>query len=266
MEYKKIYKGLEKYNQSEVKVYCTYLSELVGNSKTAGWASKISENQAIALYEKVALDNLFIDGDTITLSFRGKVLISYNYQAYKNKLLNIYPESKFDVQLVHDGDTFKFEKKSGKVDYVHNINDPFGTSKTTIGCYCIIKNSRGEFIETLNMEDITKMRNVAKTQAIWNAWEGEMILKSVIKRACKRHFKDLIVNIDKIDNTNYEPETVNIDFKLKDAIEKCDTLEDLNIIYTENKDNPGDEKVFMELLGQRKLEIKKKMSEETPTE
>jgi len=38
---------------------------------------------------------------------------------------------------------------------------------------------------------------VATTKNIWNEWESEMVLKSVIKRACKRHFRDIVVNVEK---------------------------------------------------------------------
>ena len=261
MNYEAIIKGLKESKPEEVNIYISYLRKLetdkdINKVLKNKWYPYFKEIQAINLFKKVAMDGLFIDGQTITLQYKGGVIISYNYQAYKNKLLQIYPETTFDIQLVHQGDTFSFKKESGKVFYKHEIKDPFGT-KTIQGAYCVIKNSRGEFLETLNMDEITKMKNVAKTQVIWKAWEGEMVLKSMMKRACKRHFNDIVVNIEKIDNENYELETVNVDFKLKEEIEKCTEVDELSNIYADNKDNIDDEPMFLSLLTKRKEELLK---------
>lgn len=238
MNYENLKKELSSHErQAEIDVYFSYLKKLevekdmkTGDLKNK-WFQYFTEKQAADLFKKVAIDNLFIDGDTITLQFKGSVMLSYNYQAYKNKLLNIYPETLFDIQNVHEGDIFNFKKESGKVVYSHEITNPFNTDKKIIGCYCIIKNSRGEFIETLNMDDIKKMRAVAKTDFIWKAWEGEMILKSVIKRACKRHFKDLVVNIEKTDNEDYDLEKPLIieesDENAKTILNAAKTLDEL---------------------------------------
>ncbi len=263
MNYTNVQSGLSEYDKVKVGIFINYLREVeTAKDKQQQlknkWFHYFKDEQAISLYKQVAIDEgMFIDGDTITIQFKGKVMVSYNYQAYKNKLLTIYPESKFDIQNVYQGDSFTFKKESGRVLYTHELADPFSeTAKTIIGCYCIIKNSRGEFIETLNKTEIQKMRNVAKTQKIWNAWESEMTLKSVMKRACKRHFKDLVVNIELIDNENYEPETVEIKSNVKDLIENCVTLEDLQLVYDEQKDKQTDQATFMSLLGTRKSEIK----------
>ena len=263
MNYNLIKNGLKEYDDVRVKVFLNYLQEVEKAKKRDGtlvnkWFAFVKPEQAIDLYKKVAIDNLFIDGDTITLQFKGKVMVSYNYQAYKNKVLNIYPETKFDVQNVYQGDDFHFEKNSGKVKYKHVLSDPFSTNKTIMGCYCIIKNSRGEFIETLNMDEITKMRNVAKTQNVWNTWFSEMVLKSVMKRACKRHFKDLIINIELIDNENYDVETVNVNHSIKDEIERCQTNEELELVYKKHKPTVEDEVTFIQLLSVRKKEINEK--------
>ena len=107
------------------------------------------------------------------------------------------------------------------------------------------------------MDEIKKIRNVAISQNAWNIWEGEMILKSMMKRSSKRHFNDIVVNIEKIDNENYELETVNVDFKLKEEIEKCTEVDELSNIYTDNKDNIDDEPMFLSLLTKRKEELLK---------
>ena len=264
MNYEAIKKELEAqhHKSAEVGIYDKNLYKLATDKEKDGttknkWVAYLKDEDVIHLYNTVAKDGLFIDGDTVTLQFKGSVSVNYNYQAYKNKLLMIYPESKFDIQNVYEGDSFSFKKESGKVVYEHGINNPFAKNKVIIGCYCVIKNSRGEFIETLNMDDIAKMRNVAKTQTIWNAWESEMILKSVIKRACKRHFKDVVVNIETLDNENYDLETVNLEYQVKEQVENCKTVDDVMKVYNEHIAHCKDEKAFLELLSAKKAELKK---------
>lgn len=260
MNYTEIESLLTDYDKAKVSIFVSYLKEMEGAKNKDGtlknkWFPYFKPSNAVALYKKVAIDNLYIDGDTITIVNKGKVMVSYNYQAYKNRLLNIYPETKFDLQIVNKGDLFTFKKESGKVYYTHELLNPFELEKKIVGCYCIIKNNRGEFIEILNMDDIAKMRNVAKTKKIWDEWFSEMVLKSGIKRACKRHFKDIVVNLESLDNENYDLETVNFDFNIKDLIEDCKTLDDLTAIYEKYKSQIKDEKVFLSLLGEKKKEV-----------
>ena len=159
------------------------------------------------------------------------------------------------MQNVHEGDTFSFNKENGKVIYSHKINNPFALDKQIIGCYCIMKNSRGEFLETLNMQDIEKMKAVAMTKNIWNDWQSEMVLKSVIKRACKRHFRDIIVNVEKIDNENNDLDRVNVEDLIQSKIEKATSFDELTKIYKSEKDNVKDLVNFTRLLGERKEEL-----------
>lgn len=261
MEYSKIKEGLKGYPSTEVQVFITYLQKLETEKSWSGankgqpknrWFGYFTEDQAINLFKKVALDGLFIDGDTITLQYKAGVMVSYNYQAYKNKLLNIYPETKFDIQNVYKGDEFTFEKKSGKVIYNHKLNNPFATDREIIGCYCIIKNSRGEFLETLNNTEIQKMRAVAKTHNVWDNWYEEMTLKSVIKRACKRHFKDITTNIEMLDNENYDLEKIDVEISLQKEIEDAGTLEELEAIYKDNINSVKDETQFLRMLTNQK--------------
>jgi hypothetical protein len=127
-----------------------------------------------------------------------------DYHTFKNKLLESYPESLIDIQLVYKDDSFNFSKENGKVIYNHIINKPFENNKKPIGGYCVIKNRLGEFIELMNEEEILKCKAVAKMKNIWNTWESEMYLKTIIKRACKRFFYDIVKEIDDKDNEDYD--------------------------------------------------------------
>lgn len=188
-------------------------------------------------------------------------MVSYNYQAYKNRVLNIYPETLFDIQIVQKGDDFSFRKENGKVIYSHKINDPFNPQPEIVGVYCIIKNKRGEFLETLNMTDIEKMRNVAKTKNVWDEWFSEMALKSVIKRACKRHFKDITQNIESIDNENTDLNRVSFDEEIQKKIDEAQTIAELGKLYKDEKNNVTDEVAFITLLSERKEELRNLLPE-----
>jgi len=223
MDYKKLKNNLGNDHPAvRVDIFINYLKQLEAEKKqndNKEWVIKntwffnksFTEEVVIDLFNKVAKDNIFIDGDSITLGNNfGKISVTYNFQAYKNLVLNIYPESIIDIQLVYKDDDIFFKKDSGKVIYEHTITDPFAVKKEIIGAYCVIKNKRGEFLETINKDDIVKFKAVAKTKTMWNEWEGEMVKKSIIKRACKTHFKDIVQNVDEIDNENYDLSKVGL--------------------------------------------------------
>jgi len=255
MNYDELNLLLKEYPKENVSVYVGYLSDIEANKDKNKWFNYFKPSQAASLFKKVALDGLLIDGDSITLSYKGKVMADYNYQAYKNKLLNIYPETLFDLQIVSKGDAFEFRKENGKVIYKHVLGNPFSNDKQTIGAYCIIKNNRGQFIEVLNMKEIGKMKNVAKTKNVWNTWEDEMVLKSVIKRACKRHFKDIVTNIEALDNENYDLDKVDLDFEVQEKIENSKTATELTNVYNLYKSQIKDEPAFLASLTEKRKEL-----------
>lgn len=165
------------------------------------------------------IDNDFaLDGVNYVIS--GNRMIMPTYKAFKNKIYMVYPESVIDLQLIREGDTYHFAKESGSVIYSHDIADPFADTEPTIkGAYCIIKNSRGEFLETLNKNDYEAMRNSSKSPKLWDTWESEFWLKSVIKRACKRHFNDITRSIEEKDN-----EVIGIEDSVKASSSKKDAI------------------------------------------
>lgn len=198
---------LTKFKEIDVNIFYDYLIKLSIDPKS-NWVNLVHDQQLIIAYEKVSKTGLTIDGESVRLEYRAKtneVYASYDYHAYKNRVLVRYPETIFDIQVVHHGEEFTFSKENGKVHYKHNFGNPFLTNKQIVGAYCIIKNQRGEFIELINQDDIQKFRASAKTTSIWDAWLSEMVKKSVVKRACKTHFKDLVADIEEIDNENYDP-------------------------------------------------------------
>jgi hypothetical protein len=265
-----IRKFLTEYDQTEVGIFLNYLQQLEKETKDNApknpWVRNVTDQAFIDVYKKVAKDGVFIDGESITLGWRGSLQVTYDFQAYKNLVIHIYPETMFDLQLVHEGDDFSFHKETGKIIYSHKINDPFAKGKKIIGAYCIIKNSRGEFLETINMDEVAKMKSVAKTQSIWNVWEGEMIMKSIIKRSCKRHFNDIVENAEKLDNENNDLDRAGFDAMIQGKIEKCNTFQELTKLYNEENKNITDQVMFLKLLGERKAELMDKLPAFTETD
>jgi recombinational DNA repair protein RecT len=260
MNKEKIKQELNKHESKYVSVYINYLAKLEAEKNREGklknlWFKHIQDQQFVDVFNKVAIDDLYIDGEIITLQYRGELLISYGYQAYRKLLLKKHPESKIDISLVHNGDNFSFKKDSGKVIYSHNINNPFDKNKEIIGCYCIIKNSLGENIEILDLEDIRKMRNSAKTDNVWKTWFSEMVLKSVLKRACKRYFFDTFKNVEASDNENYDLEQSEYDHKVKSEIESAGTVEELTKIYKKEINLVKDKNSLIDDITMRKEEI-----------
>jgi hypothetical protein len=180
------------------------------------WVAKYNFDPAFLL-QSIAecVDNGFaLDGVNYVIA--GNRMYMPTYKAFKNKIYMVYPETVIDLQLIREGDTYNFAKESGAVIYQHNMSDPFeDVQHKIIGAYCVIKNSRGEFLETLNQTDYKKMQESSKSPALWNKWESEFYLKSVIKRACKRHFNDVTKVLEEKDN-----EVIGIDDMVKASPDK----------------------------------------------
>ena len=251
---------LTKYDPEEVSRYIQYFLD-IPQAKNP-WKGHRTDEQLAGYFKSVKADNLDFDGKHITLISTG---VSYDYVAYKNKMFTIYPETLLDVQLVHKDDEFSFKKDSGKVTYTHKINNPFGASENDlVGCYCVIKNSRGEFLNTLTMEEIQKHRKVAKTDFIWKQWFNEMVLKTIIKKACKTHFADIFQNMETLDNEQNDIEQpLGISIETKQEIEAINTVEELTPYFKGNEGkNAGMTEDFIKALAARKAQIMDKVLEE----
>jgi len=254
---------LSKYDSVAVDLYIRYIEKLQAEKdKKTGqlknpWSLKVGIDGWVAYFEKVAATGFYIDGDNITIGSNG---ISLNYQAYKNLVLKKYPEATFDMQLVRKGDIFFFKKESGKVNYTHEFSNPFG-DEPFLGGYCIIKLRTGEFIELLSVNDLEHIRKTAKTDYIWKEWLSEMYLKTIIKRACKRHFKDAVETLDKMDNENYElPDAETPDDVIQTSIDACATNEELTALWNKMKGDKRTKeqtKAIIDACAARKAEILK---------
>lgn len=209
VDIKEIKKALIKHNDgvdiTSINKFIAYIDSINkkdknGNDPTFG----MSNADMVKIYIKFQNIGITIDGVNAAITAYNRVFISW--VGYKNKVLSVYPEAEFDVQLVRDGDTISFTKESGSVMYTHTLANPFASNKGIMGAYCVIKTKRGEALETLGKDDFEKMKSGSRLQTSWDKWESEFWLKSVIKRACKRHFNDIVADIETIDNEDYSQE------------------------------------------------------------
>ena len=198
---------LKDYDSEQVELYCNYVETLKTEKGKDGklknwWATQKTDDFYVDCFKKIVSTGLAFDGKHICVQNTG---VSFDYVAYKNKMLLAYPESLLDVGLVYNGDEFSVDKRSGKVEYVHKIANPFGHKDSDIvGGYMVVKNKRGEFFTSLSLEEIEKCRSVAKTDTIWKQWFSDMCLKTVIKKAVKLHFDDVFKEMEDEDNKNYD--------------------------------------------------------------
>lgn len=196
----------------ETKRFISYVDTINKKDKKGTDLSfGMSIQDMIKIYAKYAATGITLDG--INGVFTGYNRVFITWVGYKNKVLSVYPESEFDTQLVRESDITSFAKESGSVVYSHTISNPFDSNKGIIGAYCVIKNKRGEFLETLGKDDFEKMKAASLVSSTWDKWESEFWLKSVIKRACKRHFNDIVSDIENIDNQDYDTNHVSQDTK-----------------------------------------------------
>lgn len=199
------------YKISDIQRYVGYCKTTETSVHTSGaekghiknpWFGKLPVEKLKEFFERVHNEGLTFDGNHITIQRTG---VTYDYVAYKNKMLVAYPESIIDDQLVYAGDKYAFRKESGSVQYTHEFGDPFKRNEEDIiGGYCVIKNARGEFIVTLTKDEFEKHRKVAKQDYIWAAWYAEMCLKTLIKKAVKAHYDDIFQTMEETDNVLYD--------------------------------------------------------------
>lgn len=247
---------LKEFSNDRVDVFASYIYSLRQDQNNDWWIKNIKDVQFAYLFKREANKGMYIDGESITIQWRKKLVVSYDYHAYKNKVISSYPESVFDFDLVYEGDSFTFSKEDGKVNYSHLQNNPFDDNKKIIGAYGIIKNKRGEFLEKLTLSDIDKMRKTAKTTKIWDAWYDRMVKKSIIKRICSVAFHDITDVLDKSDNEDYNPSYVELSDEIADAIKNAETIQVLTDIYNKYISTDIDRTAFTSVLKERKEELK----------
>lgn len=191
-------------SEENVKAYQVYLHGAMTSEKSKPSdkrpVSRNTDDELVGMYIKWHNLGVPLNGTDVVIT--GKNMSMATYHGFKNKVKRLHPTAKFDIQLVREGDTFKMSREDGKTKYKHDIDDAF-SQKPIIGAYCFITIDDITYPETLNAKDYMEMQKASKQDFLWKKWASEFWLKSVIKRACKRHFYDEVAEIDKIDNEEY---------------------------------------------------------------
>lgn len=198
--------------------------------------------------------NLGLNIDGVNVAITGFNQAMPTYHGYKNKVKQTYPTAKFDVQLIREDDTFKFSKKNGKVNYEHDMANPF-EEKPIAGAYCVISIDDKDYFEALNPTEFEKMKDSSRMKWLWGEWASEFWLKSVLKRGCKRHFNDVTAEIDKMDNEEFGLKSSYGDVKLPaetlEAIDNIRSYEDADLVLS---NLPPELKVAAQMLIDTKID------------
>jgi recombination protein RecT len=185
--------------------------------------------------------------------------------------------------IVHERDDFQL---TGLGSMPHHKYSPFGDRGQIIGVYCTVKTCHGDYLtECMSIEDVFKIRlrseSFKKGYGPWISDEGEMIRKTVVKRANKYWPKveRLSQAIDYLNNVNgegiekepvmphapqeaIEAEQQKVADQLQDKVEalmqkmeQCETSEQLKATFAEayqlTKGNPLQKNVQIEYQDQK---------------
>lgn len=154
----------------------------------------------------------------------GKVVLDISYLG----LLHIATESGSilwaQCKIVYEKDTYMNTGIDTAPEHKYN---PFGNRGAIIGAYCVAKSHDGSYLtEEMSIEDIYRIRDRSESfkkgkMSPWKSDEGEMIKKTVLKRAFKYWTKTdrLSSAIDYINNHE------GIDFKSE---QKGSSVKDVN--------------------------------------
>ena len=183
--------------ESVAKKIINYFDSMKSDPKSP----KNNDDDLFDLALKYYAVGLPLDGVNVAVSGYKRAFITWI--GYKTKVQTIYPEAEFDVQVVKKSDIFSFEKNSGEVTYHHKITNPF-VDEEIIGAYAFIKTNTGQNIEFLDRPTFEKMKASGAMKALWEKWESEFWLKSIVKRVCKRRFHDVVKEIEDLDNEDYD--------------------------------------------------------------
>lgn len=132
-----------------------------------GFAYLVPESQKIG--------NDWVNQCTLKISFKGLLKIAND----SGSVLWVKAE------IVRDQDTFIYK---GPCDMPKHEFNPFsGDRGPTVGVYCVAKTFEGDYlVDIMDLAEINKIKDCAKTKGVWDKWLDEMAKKAIIKRASKQ--------------------------------------------------------------------------------
>lgn len=225
------------------------------NSKDAKLAfiKKLKPEDVISLWQRAQKWGVNLDGEQIWFDERSGIMT--NWIGIRNMVFHRYPKARFDVQVVLEGDElvygrthngvtyefkkknafeelklkFKFSKQTGvTLDGETNLQGAFGVLATNDG-------TGTEIMEIITKDDLMQIIQSSRSINNWNKWTGEMIIKTVFKRICKRvRFDDRFVE----DWVNYDNTVNGNDFKnqVPEQLEDVEVSAALDKLIAEEKE------------------------------
>ena len=79
--------------------------------------------------------------------------------------------------------------------------------------------------------------------------------KNNLTEAAISNFKDIVSDVDKEDNENYDPDLADVDNKIQELINSCQTIEELTATYNKLVKESTDTNKIVHLCSIRKNEI-----------
>lgn len=121
------------------------------------------------------------------------------------------------ADVVKKSDKFSFNGKWSKPEH---IMEPFGERGESVGVYCTIKLTSGDYLtEVADWSEVLKAKAAAATTYVWDSWPDEMAKKFIVKRASKQWPKT-----DAAERVNNTVDVINAtegsDFQKYDKIEE----------------------------------------------
>ena len=161
-------------------------------------------------FMKAAQDGLYLDGREAAAVLYGNQV---NYLPMVEGVIKLMHNSglikTISAEVVYENDCFEYEL--GSKPFVKHIPLLVGDRGNRICVYCHVQTANdGDFVEILNMQEVEKCKQVAKTQAVWTKWYDQMCKKTAIHRIAKRLPKNDVINsvvrIEDEDMVNVTPD------------------------------------------------------------
>lgn len=170
----------------------------------------------------------------------GRVSLDVSYRGYIQLAIDSGAIEWAKSEIVYERDEFEY-KGMGK-EPIHSFN-PFGDRGSIVGVYCAVKTKSGDFlVEMMPIEEVYGIRDRSKSwiahkskgvSCPWATDEGEMIRKTVIRRAYKSWPipSDTSSRLDSAMEATFEDHEIDVSPMtgekielLKDAYEKLELL------------------------------------------
>lgn len=153
------------------------VQDSVKNVASIGLTLNPAYGYAYLVPDSIKSGNQWIKVCQLRISFTGFVKLATDSGAIK--LCN--------ADIVRENDTFEYFGKFKEP--VHKVANIFDLAKRgkEVGVYCVAFTHEDKpIVDYMSWDEVQQIKAAAKTQTVWNNWEGEMAKKAMIKRAQKQ--------------------------------------------------------------------------------